>query len=171
MNQAVADVVTWAVSGGIGSLGAYLTHKGMLGKVGKYLAEHAVEIGKGAATVAEEVISTPAAKVAEVHLKDQLDKALADVKKTTVGQLAAQALAAGGKRLQDLTKEQIDATAIQISTMLPQDWHVSKQFITDALTEAQKAADAIAAAPVVKAAAQFAAEVAAAQQPAPAQPA
>lgn len=169
MNQVVTDVVTWVVSGGIGSLGAYLTHKGMLGKVGKYLAEHAAEIGKGAATVVGEAISTPAVKAAEIHLKDQLDKALEDVKKTTVGQLAAQALAAGGKRLQDLTKEQIDATALQISTMLPQDWHVSKQFITDALTEAQKAADAIAAAPVVKAAAQFAAEVAAAQQPAPAQ--
>jgi hypothetical protein len=80
--------------------------------------------------------------------------------------LAAQALAAGGKRLENLTKEQVDAVAIQIATMLPRDWHVSKQFITDALTEAQKAVDAIAAAPVVEAAARFAAEVAAAQQPA-----
>jgi hypothetical protein len=166
MNQAVTDVVTWAISGGIGSLGAYLTHKGMLGKVGKYLAEHAAEIGKGTATVVGEAISTPAVKAAEIHLQDQLDKALADVQKTTVGQLAAQALAAGGKRLENLTKEQVDAVAIQIATMLPRDWHVSKQFITDALTEAQKAVDAIAAAPVVEAAARFAAEVAAAQQPA-----
>lgn len=169
MNQVLSDIVTWAVSGGIGAFGVYVTHKGIIGKTAKFVEAHAGQIEKGAVAVAEEVFSTPAAKAAELHLKSQLDKALADVQKTTVGQLAAQALAATGQRLEDLTKEQIDAMAIQISTMLPQDWHTSKQFITDALTAAQKAADAIAAAPVVKAAAQFAAEVAAAQKPAPAQ--
>jgi hypothetical protein len=164
MNQVVSDVVTWAVSAGIGSLGVYVTHKGLLGKVAQFIVEHGKQIEHPTVTLVQEALDTPVAKAAEIHLKEQLDKALADVQKTTVGQLAAQALAAGGKRLENLTKEQVDAVAIQIATMLPRDWRVSKQFITDALTEAQKAVDAIAAAPVVEAAARFAAEVAAAQQ-------
>lgn len=163
MNQFVQDAVTWVVSAGIGSLGAYLTHKGLLGKFAQFAVSHAKQIEQGAVHVAEALVDTPAAKAAELHLKDQLDKALADVQKTTVGEFAAQALAAAGKRLDALTKEQVDAMALHISTMLPADWHVSKQLIVDALDAEQKAADAIAQAPVVKAAAQFAAEVAAVQ--------
>ncbi|MCL6453538.1 MAG: hypothetical protein K6T78_07910 [Alicyclobacillus sp.] len=174
MNQILSDVITWVVTAGVGSLAALVTHKGLLGKVGAFVAEHAGQIEHAAVAGAEALVSTPAAKAAEVHLKDQLDKALSDLQQTTVGQLAAQALAAASRRLEQLTPEQVSALALHISTQLPAEWHVGKQMITDALTAAQKAADAIAGAPVVRAAAQFAAEVAAAQQQpqaTPAQPA
>ncbi|MCL6638045.1 MAG: hypothetical protein K6T26_08860 [Alicyclobacillus sp.] len=168
--QTVVEVLTGGIASVVvGSLSAYVTHKGLLGQFARFVTNHGKQIEQRAVNVVQSLVETPAAKAVEAHVKAELDKAIGDLKQTTLGQYAAQAIAASGKKLSDLTPEQVNALALHISTLLPSEWHITKGEITAALELAQKGADAIAATPVVKAAAQFAAEVAAVQQ-APAQP-
>jgi len=162
MNTVIVDGIGAVVSAGVGSLAAYLTHKGLLQKVATFLGAHVGEITKGAETLVTDLVSSPAAKVAEVHLQSQLDSALTDIRKTTLGQYAAQGLLAMGKSLSELTPGQVEALTLHISTLVPTEWHVTKMEITQALDAVQKASEVVAQVPYIVSANQFAADIAAA---------
>jgi len=165
MNTVILDGVGAVVSAGVGSLAAYLTHKGLLARFTAFLGAHVVDITRGAETLVTDLVSTQSTKVAEVHLKSELDTALNDVRKTTLGQFAAQGLLAMGKSLANLTPGQVEALTLHISTLVPTDWHVTKAEITGALDAVQKASEAVAQVPYIVSANQFAADIAAAAQP------
>lgn len=164
MNTIVTDVVQWAVTAGVGSMAVYVTHKGLLGRFAQYLATHAREVEQGAVKVVEAIVDTPAAKAAELHLKSELDKALGDVKQSTLGEYAAQALLATGKKLVDLSPSEVEAIALHIFTQLPSEWKITKAEIVAALELAQKGAEAVLQVPVIQAATRFAEELKAVQQ-------
>lgn len=113
------------------------------------------------------LIKSPAVAATEAHLKMELDAEMKKVEASTLGKLAAEAVAGigkMGKSLSQLSPEELNAVAIHIETTAQTlGFNLSKQAITDALNVAEAAATAIPNVPVIATAAKFASEVAAAQ--------
>ena len=113
------------------------------------------------------VIKSPAVVATEAHLKMELDAEVKKVQASTLGKLAAEAVAGlgtMGKSLPQLSPQELDAVVLHIETTAKSlGFDLTQKEIKDALSVADAAAQAIPNVPVIAAAAKFASEVAATQ--------
>lgn len=120
-----------------------------------FVKKDGVTIVQGVENVAEAFVDTPAVKLQLDHAQNEYNSLLAKFKESELAKVTATVLNAFSETLDQLTSTQKEAIVLQISTMLPKEWNITKPEIEVALDTIQKSSDSVAEVPYIKTANQF----------------